>query len=171
MPISYIIGQILGIVAVAIFFISYQVKNQKTLLVVQTLATAVYCVHYLLIGATSGLTLNIVCIIRNLAYYFRDKPILRGKWVPYFFAAVICVIGAFSWQGYYSLFIIIGLAINTVCLSMTDTQKVRYSVLLTCSLVLTYNVFAHSIGGVISEFVSICSAAIGIIRYRRKKAE
>ena len=70
---SYIIGQILGVVAIALGFLSYQMKTQKQLLMMQTATSLVFCLHYLLIGAPSGMAMNVICIFRNLAYFYRNK--------------------------------------------------------------------------------------------------
>ena len=173
-----IIGQCLGIIAFAIFFLSYQVKDAKKLLLIQTIGTATLCVQYVLIQADSGWMLNIVCIIRNIIYYNRNKAIFGKKifsykFIPYALAALMVGIGIVSWQGWYSILIIVGLAINTVCLSLPDAQKIRKSVLVTCPLVLLYNILITpmSIGGIINESVSITSALIGIIRLRSAKGK
>lgn len=171
MDIPYIVGQALGVVAVLLFTISYQAQSAKRLLLIQTTATAIMSLHYLLIGATSGLFLNIIGILRNLVYYHKEKRIFSHKVIPYILALIVAIIGAFSWQGYYSLFIIAGLAINTVCLSFPDVQKLRVSVLITCPLIFVYNVFVLSLGGMVNEAISFFSALVGIIRYCKRKKQ
>ena len=168
MPIPYIIGQIIGIIAMAIFFISYQFKDAKKLMTFQCIAVLTICIHYLLIGATSGLLLNVVCLIRNICYAHRDKKFLSWKWIPIFFATVVGIVGILSWQAYYSIFIVLGLIINTLFLGQTDTQKLRYSILVTSPLVFIYNVFVLSIGGMANEVLAITSSIIGIIRIKKQ---
>ncbi len=163
-----IIGQAMGFIAVVLGFLSFQMRTQKQLLLVQTATTIAFCIHYYLIGATSGLMMNLLGIARNLAYYHKDKPIFSGKKCPIFFAVVMGVVGLLSWQGYYSIFVVLGLVINTVCLSFTDPQKIRKSILLTSPLVLIYDAFVLSIGGMIYESVVIVSSVIGILRYRKQ---
>ena len=164
-----VIGQIMGCLAVMLGFVSFQMRTQKQLLVVQTATTIAFCIHYYLIGATSGLMLNLLGIVRNLAYYHKDKPFFSGKKCPIFFAAVMGVVGMLSWQGYYSIFIVLGLVINTVCLSFSNPQSIRKSILVSSPLVLIYDAFVLSIGGVIYESVVIVSSVIGIIRYRKRE--
>ena len=65
--VAWFVGQILGIIAIILGFISYQVKTQKQLLFMQTSVAAVFGVHYLLIGAYSGMAMNAVGIVRNYA--------------------------------------------------------------------------------------------------------
>ena len=68
-----LIGQIFGIVAPIITFISYQVNSKKKLLILQTAATLSTCISYMFLGASSGFALNIVCIIRNIAFFFQES--------------------------------------------------------------------------------------------------
>lgn len=162
-----IVGHILGAVAIGLFFLSYQIFDKKKLLIVQTLATAMLCLQYIFIGAYYGFGLNIVCIIRNLLYYRRDKRSISGLGLPILLALVMAFVSLFSWDGYHSLLIITGLMVNTVCMGAFDSQKLRKSILLTCPMILVYNVFEASYSGIISETMSIISAVIGIIRYKK----
>ena len=68
-----LIGHILGFISVGLFFYSYQRTKKSKIMIIQTVATALSCVQYLLIGAFSGFALNFVCIFRNFIYYYRDK--------------------------------------------------------------------------------------------------
>lgn len=159
------IGQLLGLVAVLLTFISYQAKTQKQILLIQTAATLFMALHYALIGASSGLSLNVICLLRNITYFFKEKRPFSSPVIPYLFSAAMVVYGILTWQAFYSCFIIVGLAINTVALSRTP-QTLRKSILLTSTLVLIYNIFVFSIGGIINEIVAITSSVIGLIRYR-----
>lgn len=163
-----IIGHILGFIAIGLFFVSYQIFDKRRLVLTQTMATALLCLQYLLIGAYSGFALNVVCIIRNALYYFRDKKENKGLILPILLAGVMLAVSVFSWEGYHSLLIISGLVINTVCMGVFNAQNLRKSVLLTCVLVLIYNIFEGSYSGMISESVSWTSALIGVIRYNEK---
>ena len=151
METTVLIGQLMGLVAVVLGFVSFQMRTQKQLLVVQTATTIAFCIHYYLIGATSGMMLNLLGIARNLAYYHKDKPLFSGRKCPIFFAVVMGLLGLLSWQGYYSIFVVLGLVINTLCLSCTDPQNIRKSILVTSPMVLIYDAFVMSIGGVIYE--------------------
>ncbi len=161
------LGHIIGFIAVGLFFSSYQTFDKKKLLFVQTLAVATLCLQYILIGAYSGFALNVVCIFRNICFYNSDKKFLSGKYIPILFALVMAGISLLSWDGYYSLFIIAGLMINTICMGFLNSQNLRISLLITCPLVIVYNIFSGSVSGIISESISIISAVIGIIRYVR----
>ena len=162
-------GQIIGIIATIITALSYQMNTKKSLLIVQTTATACTCLSYFLLGATSGFALNVVCLIRNGCFYFQKE----GQKPIYISTAIICavmaVLGIFSWQGPISLLIIVALIINTFFLSLGNPQKLRYSILFTSTMVIIYNIYVFTIGGLMNEAIAIISSIIGIVRFRKDK--
>ncbi len=164
-----IIAHALGIIAALILILSFQVHDKKMLVVTQTIGFFCFSIHYFLIGAYSGAALNLICSVRNILYYLRTKNSKNGPLLPIIFAIILVIASAFSWDGYHSLFIIIGLAINTLSLGLLDTQNFRKSLLISCPLVLLYNIFELSVGGIINEGLSIISGIIGILRYIKVK--
>lgn len=164
-----IIGQALGIIATIITFISYQVNTKNKLLIIQTAATVCTCLSFLFLDASTGFALNIVCIVRNIVFFFQNS---RNKLyyisVVILTVTIVCV-GAMSWQGWISLLMIIALGVNTVFISFGNPQLLRKSILVTSTMVIIYNIFVFSIGGIMSETISIISSVIGIIRYRKTK--
>ena len=164
-----IIGQALGILATVITVISYQMNTKKSLLLVQTAATTCTCLAYLFLGAASGFALNVVCIIRNVAFYFQKDSGKAHTLTALALALAMVVLGILSWQGPVSVLIIVALAANTIFLSFGDPQLLRKSILGTSTLVLLYNIFVFSLGGIANEALSIVSSLVGILRFRQEK--
>ena len=164
---NMIIGQTLGIIATIITFLSYQTNTKKALLITQTAATVCTCLSFLFLGASTGFALNIVCIIRNITFYFQNKRNTIYYISVVILTLVIVGLGILSWQGYISLLMIVALGVNTVFISFGNAQLLRKSILFTSAMVLVYNIYVFSIGGMASESISIVSAVIGIIRYRK----
>ena len=173
METKLIIGQILGIVAPIITFVSYQVNSKKKLLILQTAATLSTCLSYMFLGADSGFALNIVCIIRNIAFFFQDSKSKMNMISAIILAAVMGGLGFLSWEGPISLLVIIALAANTIFMSFGDAQLLRKSVIGTSSMILIYNIFIENptIGGIINESVAIVASIIGIIAFVKMKKE
>ncbi len=159
------IGHVLGFISVGLFFYSYQCTEKRKLMVIQTIATALSCVQYLLIGAFSGFALNVVCIIRNAAFYYRDKYKRTDLLIPILFSLSIAAASIFSWEGIHSLLITLGLVVNTMCMGVFDAKDFRKTILISSSLILLYNVFAFSYSGILSESISLISVVIGMLRY------
>ncbi|MBO4278008.1 MAG: YgjV family protein [Clostridia bacterium] len=172
MTAAEIIGQILGGVAVVLGFIAFQMRDAKKVLLVQMAAIVVFCAHYYLLQAYSGLALNAVGLFRNVAYYYRGRmPEKRAAATTVFFVIAMVTAGAFSWQDARSLLVIAGIAINTVGMSFSDSQNIRKSILVSSPLVLVYDILVRSVGGAVFETTAIVSSIIGIIRANRAKKE
>ena len=92
-----------------------------------------------------------------------DKSML---W-PLIFTSILAIIGLLTWNGWYSIFVFLGLIINSMCMAFSDPQNVRKSILVTSPMVLIYDAFTLSIGGFIYESVAIISSLIGIIRNKK----
>lgn len=161
-----LIGHALGFISVGLFFYSYQRTQKRKIMIIQTVATALSCIQYLFIGAYSGFALNVICIIRNFTFYYRDKKQRTNLTAPVLFALCMAVVSFFSWEGIHSLLITSGLVVNTVCMGIFNAKKFRKTILISSSLILIYNVFALSYSGILSEAMSLISVIIGIIRYR-----
>ena len=161
-------GQILGWVSALLMCLSYQCKEHKKLLVAQTASTICICVSYCLLGAWSGMLLNIVCILRNLIIYKKDIKIFSYPFWPYVLAGVMVVVGALSWQGPMSLLMIVALGVNTLFIYFPNVQNLRKSILVTSTMITIYNVYYSVWGGVMNELISIISAVIGLYRFKKK---
>jgi len=161
-----LVGQIMGWVAALMTFLSYQCKDHKKLLVVQTLSSLSICTSYLFLNAWSGMLLNVVCIIRNFIIYRKDIKLFSYSFWAYVLAGVMAITGVLSWQGPMSLLIVVALAVNTVFLYFPNVQNLRKSILITSTMVLIYNAYYNVWGGVVNEMIAISSSAIGLYRYR-----
>ena len=69
MDINFWIVQGIGVVAWFVLLASYYREDTDKILVFQTIATALYCVHYYLLGAYSGLFICVFEVLRDYLYY------------------------------------------------------------------------------------------------------
>lgn len=166
-----IIGQALGLICVLLGFINYQVKTRKKIIYINLVTVVCFCVHYLLIGAYVGAALNGVAILRNIVYHLTGNNAKHNKISAILFTIVMGAIGVLSWEGAYSALAVAGLMINTFCMSFQNPNNLRKSILVSCPLVLLYNCFVLSVGGIVYESVGIVSAVIGLIRYNKPRVK
>ena len=165
---NFILAQIFGLISVILLASSYQLKSKNALLIAQLIGTLAMTANYLLLGAYSGMALNIVCIIRNIAYFFNNKRQKPFGFVAYLMTFIMIVVGIFAWQGWLSLVIIIALAINTYCMSLS-LKKLRISILFTCTMVFIYDICVFSFLGALNEGLSAISSALALWRLRKAK--
>ena len=166
--IIYYIGQGLGIVAVILGFVSFQMKTPKRILACQITVAFLFAAHYLLIGAFDAAPLNLLAALSNILYYFRAKRGSKSLFEPIFYIAMITVIGIVTWESWYTLILMCGLYATAIGLSLSDPQKTRGVMLVKAPLCLIYNALVLSVGGIIYESAVFSSAIIGLIRNRKK---
>ena len=164
---NILIGQILGVVATVMSFISYQTNTKKALFLTQVLMTLCICLSFLFLGAWTGFALNLIGLVRNITFYFVKVGTKTHIIVTSLLTLAMITAGFFTWAGPVSLIIITALATNTVFLSLGNPQLLRKSMLFTSSLIIIYDIFVLSIGGIANESVAIISSAIGIVRYKK----
>ena len=76
------IGQILSIIGMAVTVLSFQMKTKKQILIMQTAGSAFFLASYVLFGGWAAVFLNVVFVIRNTIFYFKDeKWASHGIWL------------------------------------------------------------------------------------------
>lgn len=165
----YIIGQILGVITVILGFVNYLVKTREQVLFIHIATTICFAFHYMFIGAYAGMAMNFVGFVRNLVFYFVGKNSKVGKGWAILFAVIMGAMGVVGWEAWYSVLAVVGLVINSYSMSFSNPNNIRKSILITSPLVLVYDVFAKSYGGMVYESVVIISSIIGLVHYRKNK--
>lgn len=163
------IGQGLGILAMIITALSYQLNTKRSLLFVQSVATLCTCFGYFFLEAWSGFALNLVCLLRNFIFFFMKEGTTPNRIAAWILAVVMAGAGALSWQGPISLLMIAALAANTVFLSFGKPQLLRKSILVTSPMIIVYNVVVFTVGGILNEAIAVVSSVIGIVRYKKQQ--
>ncbi len=173
------IGQVIGIIAMAFNILSYQQKNQKTVIAFQFFGSVLFALNFLMLGAVVGGILNIIGIIRALVFLNKDRLHAdRPIWLCGFIAAYLAVyVMTFTVLGAKptipNLLIeglpVIGMTAITLGFRMTDAKAVRQMGLISSPSWLIYNIACGSIGAICCEVFTLGSILIGMLRLDRKK--
>ena len=75
----YIIGQILGAIAVVLGFITFQRKTQLEIIIYRLATALVFSAHYILISAPTAAALNFLSAVTCVIFAFRDKRSGKSK--------------------------------------------------------------------------------------------
>ena len=83
--------QLLGFLAWLMLVYSYYRENTNKILIFQILSTIMFCIHYYLLGAYSGLLICIYEVIRDYSYFKSDKDnyIFIGSVIVYVISSII----------------------------------------------------------------------------------
>ena len=171
-------GQIISIAAMGCNIISYQQKNQKSLVTCQLLGGILFSVSFFLLGATIGGLLNLVAAIRAVIFLFPKKlNASHPAWLVGFFALyVVFYILTFTLFGKAAtplalaieLLPVIGMTALSVGFMLADSGKVRILGLISSPAWLIYNIYYFSTGAIICEVLSLVSIFVGMLRHDKR---
>ena len=159
-----LMSQILGFIGTTIIVIGMQQKKYKNIVICKIGNEFFASLHYLLLGGYTGMLANLASCFTNSVYYFRIK---KGKsTLPFqiIFATMFVAIGALSWHGYISIFVVMAKLISSVALGIKNPRTIRILNLISNPCWLIYNIYMGSIIGMISDSLVIISVVIAIIR-------
>jgi len=116
--------------------------------------------------------MNFVGFVRNLVFYYAGKNGKVSRVLALLFALVMGAMGItaslIAKEGWYFVLSVVGLMINSYSMSFSNPNNIRKSILITSPMVLIYDGFVLSFGGMVYEAVVIISSVIGIVRFKKK---
>ena len=165
MNVYFVFVQIIGFIAWLLLGLSYYRKDTDHILVFQVISTILFCLHYYLLGAYSGLLICIYEVIRDYSYYKTDKD-------NYIFVGSALVYGVSAYITFTSL-----LDLFPYFASLMDgfflTKKRRivvFGAIVTYTLWFIYDMYAMSYSGAITDGIIIISNLyIFLFRKENKK--
>ena len=164
-----IISQAIGVVAMAVVILSYQCKRNKSLFLMQTASTLIWAVHFLMLGAYTGLIMNLISSVRCFVMYNRGKKWADSKITLALLIIMVLGGSAIGFSFPMSLISVAGMIISVLSMWTNDSRKIRLFQLFAVSpLWLAYDTFAGaqpSIAGIITELFTMASIIISIKRF------
>lgn len=152
MDINFWIVQGIGILAWLVLLVSYYREDTDKILVFQTIATALYCVHYYLLGAYSGLFICVFETVRDYLYY-------RTTWDDYIFYGSIPVYiinGFVTFTGWYDLLPILASLLDGYSLTKKRDTVVGGAIITYTAWVI-YDIFVMSYSCAITDGLIVLS--------------
>ena len=159
-----IIAQAIGFLGTIIVVIGMQQKKYKHIVACKIGNEFFSAIQYLLLGGYTGMLANLASCLTNGCYYFRIK---KGKSTLPFqiaFACMFVAIGALSWHGPISIFVVAAKLISSVSLGINKPRIIRILNLISNPCWLIYNIYMGSIPGIISDILVISSVFIAVVR-------
>ena len=179
-----IIAQIMGGFGMVFISTSYQYKKQRNLIISQMVGSAFFFVNFLLLGIAAGTVLigaimNLMGILRAVVFsnkekFRADKPIWMIGFIAAYLVSYALVFTVFGTEATPKNLIVealpvIGMTSSTVAFYSTEAKRTRYLGFITSPSWLIYDAITFSIGGVVTEVISLVSITVGIIRHDLKK--
>ena len=169
-----IISQIIGLAAVGLYLLSYQLKKRKSIVWVTCISNALYVLQYVLLGAFSGAVMDFMSTVSSfLAAKKNDEPFRRhARWLALSNMIIIIVVGlvsAYLQREWIELLPIAGALFQTGGLWFDNEQTIRKFGLCSAPFWLVYNFISQAYGAALGSVIAIVSIVIAMIRYRKTK--
>lgn len=163
--IMQIIIQAIGVLGIIASIIAFQTKNHNQILWFKTLNEFLFAVQYFLLGAYTGMAMNLVGCVRNIIFAKQVEKNKKTIFSVIIFSILFTAFGIATWQGLKSLLIIVAKVLSTVAYSNKNTTVVRVIIFITSISWLIYNTCVFSIAGVLCETFTLASIILGMIRF------
>lgn len=172
----YTLAQIVGLIAVVTFLLSYQQKKRKNIILFNTVSRCLYILQYLLLGAFSGAVLDVLGVIACVIAGKKHTKFVAKHTKLVFIAVNLCIITsgvaiAIAKKSWLDLFPIVGVLLHTSAFWMSDENNIRRVSLIGSPFWLVYNFLSRAYGSAIGDTLSICSIVIAMIRYKSSSKE
>lgn len=163
-----LIANIIGIMALILFFLSYQQKKRKNIILFNALSRVFYIIQYILLSAFSGAVLDLIAIFVSLIAQKKDEiPFVKKhvRIIIVFVSLIYIGVGLLFYKNIFSIFPIFGVLFHTGAFWITDEKKIRLLSLVGSPFWLIYNLSSHAFGSAIGDTATIFSIIISIVRY------
>ena len=176
------IAMIFSILGMLVNIISFQVKNKKPLLLLQTVGNILFLISFVFNMSGMAVILNVIYVVRNFVYMKLDGK--KGKSM-YVACAILCAafIGAYAvytalaglslTENLWNIAPVAASIFGTLASACIDVNKYRMWKYgdSWCWFFFNARFGLGALGGIAGEIFNQISLTVGIIRYRKKSRE
>lgn len=168
---KFFLIQCIGLIGTALFFLSFQFKDNKRLFRIQLLSYLFYTTHLLFLGALTGAISYILNTVRSFCLG-SGNSFLRSKKMCYIICGLQVVTLLITYDGWISILPIVANIAATIAGYTHNPRKIRdVAMFINSPLWVIYDIIIGSWSGVLDEIASTVSIIISIIRYGWKNLD
>lgn len=162
----FFIAQGVGVIALIIGIIMFQLNKRRDILWLQTIYNLLYGVQYLLLGSLNSFFMCIIGAARGIVFSFDSKFSKKvNVYILISFIILATVVSLFNWNGILSLLGCIGTIVSTVAIWQKNEKRIRILYLISAIVWLLHDVIIGSYAATLDTFILTCSIIIGIYRF------
>ena len=160
-------AQVVGIVAVVTFLLSYQFKKRKNIIIVNALANFLYVLQYILLGAFEGVAMDAITAVSTVVANNKDKGIIQKYTKIIIILQNLALLGAglALYKNLFSLCSVAGAILQASAFWLTKEKTIRIVSFLGAPFWLVYNIANGAFGSAVGSALSIASIGVAILRY------
>ena len=171
-----VVSQIIGIAAVGLYLMSYQLKKRRQIVWTTCISNALYVLQYILLGAYSGAVMDFLSTVSSFFAAKKNEEKLRRyagvlAFSNLFIIAAAGVASAVIQRDWIELIPVVGALLQTGGLWCDNEQTIRKFGLAGAPFWLVYNYISQSYAAALGSLIAIVSVIIAMVRYRQKKED
>lgn len=171
-----IIPQIIGLLAVTSFLLSYQQKKRNSIIIWNVISRSLYIIQYILLGAFSGAVLDILGAISSVLAQKKNTSFIKKhiKTVILFMNGTIIIAGliiSFMNKSLLDVFPIIGVLLHTGAFWITNEKTIRIISLAGSPFWFVYNLLSKAYGSSVGDLLTMVSIITAMIKFKDFKKE
>ena len=156
---------ILGALGILAAVLAFQCKRHGRVLTYRTANEILFGIQFFLLGAYTGVAMNLVGSIRNTIFTYEVKRGKSTRLTALFFCLFFLIAGIITWEGPKSILVVAAKIISTLAFGNKNLLIVRLLILVTSSSWLIYDLFSGSTAGVVCEILTLTSILIALLRF------
>lgn len=166
-----LISFIVGIAAVALYFLGYLQKKRTHIILINVSARILYIIQYLLLGAYEGALLDVAGAVSSLLAHRKDTALIKKYRLVFFVGINVVLIfaGLAVYKNVFSLLPVIGVLLHTGAFWMENEKRIRQVSFLGSPFWLVYNILNKAYGSCIGDVLSMISLGIAMTTERSKE--
>ncbi|WP_207460420.1 YgjV family protein [Azospirillum sp. SYSU D00513] len=160
---SFSLITLTGLAGLSLSTVSTLLGNRRAILLAQALAGSAFMVHYMLLGATTGMLMAVLGFVQ-LAVACQDR---RPRWMSVLFGATVpaaLLVAAATWQGPMSALSATGFVLQTVGRWQPSVTAMRLFFLAATVMGAGHNILAGSAFGLCSDTLAISGYLLSLWR-------
>ena len=171
MELMEIVTQLIGFIGLGLSIIAFQFKKHRPIVLCKMSSELVFAIQYVLLGAWTAAVLDCISVIRNLLYSHLVKKNRSTTPVIVVFGIFVVITGVVTFDGAVSLLPIASKLLTTVSYGMKNERWLRIITLPSCIFWIIYNLFVGSLGGALTDTMTLVSLLIAMYKFDFKKAK
>lgn len=166
-----LLANILGILAVGMFVLSYQRKTRRGILLLNAGSRVFYVLQYLLLGAFEGAVLDVVALLVSVLARGKDRILRKRDLYLVILGANLFVVavGLAFYQNVFSLLPIAGVLLETGALWLSREKQIRFLSFFAAPFWLAYNLIFSAYGSAAGNVLTMLSIGLAIARHDTPK--
>ena len=166
-----IVIQAIGFIGLILSIVAFQFKKHRPIVLCKMSSELVFAIQYVLLGAWTAAVLDCISVIRNLLYSHLVKKNRSTTPVIVVFGIFVVITGVTTFDGWVSLLPIASKLLTTVSYGMKNERWLRIITLPSCIFWIIYNLFVGSLGGALTDTVTLFSLLIAMYKFDFKKTD